>query len=366
MQRIFLTIGLGVAGSAVVAALIFYNSQLERVASLAPLRSSKIELTGPSPADIGTVTNLAAIESQPSVIIFAVGDIMLGRNVEGWMDKRGLDYPFAKIKPSFAGADMVVGNLEGPVRKIHRRTPTGSTTFNFKPEVASAIKSAGFTALSLANNHTLDYGKASFAETQEHLRQAGLEFFGHPRETEDTFVLRKNIHGRKFVFIGLQDVFASLDTKKAIALVKSVAAEPDTTIVISIHWGDEYKLTANKRQKTLAHDFIDAGADVIIGHHPHVVQNIEIYKDRPIFYSLGNFIFDQYFSEATQEGLMVGLEFKDDKLSVRLYPVDIVKSQPVTKEDSRAQDWLTALAKRSDEALSEAIREGIMTIPLVK
>lgn len=351
---------IGAIGGTVVAAAIFYNSQLARVASLTLLPSGKIESTRTLPTDVRTVADLATTESRPSVIIFAVGDIMLGRNVEGWMNDKGSDYPFAKIKSFFTGADMVVGNLEGPIRKNHSRTSTGSTTFNFKPEVVDALKSAGFTTLSLANNHTLDYGSASFEETRQHLREAGLEFFGHPREAEDAFVLRKEIQGRKFAFIGLQDVFASMDSKKAVALIKRVAAEPVTTTIVSIHWGDEYKLVANKRQKTLAHDFVDAGADVVIGHHPHVVQNIELYKDRPIFYSLGNFIFDQYFSKETQEGLAFGLEFKSTNLSIRLYPVDIIKSQPTPMEDSRARDWLKALSSRSDAALSEAIRGGII------
>ncbi|OGL86142.1 hypothetical protein A3I40_01765 [Candidatus Uhrbacteria bacterium RIFCSPLOWO2_02_FULL_48_12] len=364
MRRIFLVIGLGSAGSAIVTAFIFYNLQLARVASLAPMREVQTESSEPSPTNIGTVASMAAAESQPSIIIFAVGDIMLGRNVEGWMIKEGLDYPFRKVNEFFKSADLAIGNLEGPIRKKHTRTPTGSTTFNFKSEVAAELKNAGVGALSLSNNHTFDYGPQAFEETKSYLRQAGIDFFGHPHDIHDDYVLRKEIGGQKFAFIGLQDVFASMDSKKAVALIKRVAAEPNTTTIVSIHWGDEYKPIANQRQKTLAREFIDAGADVVIGHHPHVVQNVELYKGRPIFYSLGNFIFDQYFSKETQEGLAIGLEFKGASLRIRLYPVDIIKSQPVLMEDFRAREWLKALSSRSEKALSEPIREGIIVTSL--
>src|SRR3989338_1740901 len=354
MRRIFLSTVFVAASGAVLVAIVFYNLQTAKVVKIeAPL--AKIELEQPVVPDVADVA-----DSSKNVSIFSVGDIMLGRNVEGKMNEKGLGYPFEKIKPYFVGADIVIGNLEGPIRKEHSRTPTGSTTFNFRTEVAGELQRAGFTTLSLANNHTLDYGTKGFEETQRYLKEAGVEFFGHQRNIEDAFILRKEINGYKFAFIGLQDVFASMDSSQAITLVKTVAAEPDTTTIVSIHWGDEYKLTNNKRQQTLAHDFIDAGADLIIGHHPHVVQNIEEYNDKLIFYSLGNFIFDQYFSRETQEGLMLSINFGEQDLTVQLYPVGIINSQPTPMEESVAKIWLQKLAERSDPILSTQIINGII------
>ena len=298
------------------------------------------------------------------VSIISVGDIMLGRNVEGRMDEKGLGYPFEKIKSYFSAADLTVGNLEGPILKKHTRTPTGSTTFNFDFAVTAELSKAGFKLISLANNHTFDYGAAGFAETKNYLQEAGLWSFGHPREIKDDYVWRGEINNRKFAFIGLQDVFASMDASKAVTLVKTIASDLDTITIVYIHWGDEYKLTNNKRQQTLAHDFIDSGADVIIGHHPHVVQNIEIYKNKLIFYSLGNFIFDQYFSKETQEGLMLEMFFVDSSMDVNLYPVNIASSQPAPMSESMASEWLGSLAGRGSRELSDEIKTGKISVPL--
>ena len=98
-------------------------------------------------------------------------------------------------------------------------------------------------------------------------------------------------------------------------------------VIVNIHWGTEYKPTSNARQQYLAHLFIDNGADIIIGHHPHVIQEMEIYNNKPIFYSLGNFIFDQYWSTPTQVGLGVGLVLYKDQISTYLFPLQGTQSQ---------------------------------------
>jgi len=129
-----------------------------------------------------------------------------------------------------------------------------------------------------------------------------------------------------------------------------------------VHWGEEYKLINSLAQQGLAHKIIESGADLIIGHHPHVVQNIEKYQGKLIFYSLGNFIFDQYFSPDTQQGLAVGLEIYPDRLVCRLFPLQINLSQPVLMERNKANEFLIQLAKRSDDKLVDEIKGGIIKI----
>ncbi|MCJ7788674.1 MAG: CapA family protein, partial [Candidatus Atribacteria bacterium] len=133
-------------------------------------------------------------------------------------------------------------------------------------------------------------------------------------------------------------------------------------LIISLHWGEEYQLTNSLAQQKLAHQIIEAGADLIIGHHPHVVQNIEKYQGKLIFYSLGNFIFDQYFFLETQQGLAVGLEVYPDKLIFRLFPLQINLGQPVLMKQSQSSEFLIKLAERSDRKLVDAIKSGIIQI----
>ena len=147
---------------------------------------------------------------------------------------------------------------------------------------------------------------------------------------------------------------------KAIKTVKSL--NPDNFLIISLHWGEEYKLINSSAQQKFAHQVIEAGADLIIGHHPHVVQNIEKYQGKLIFYSLGNFIFDQYFSPDTQQGLAVGLEIYPKNLVYRLFPLQINLSQPVLMEQNKASEFLIQLAKRSDDKLVDEIKDGIIKI----
>ncbi|MFH2018657.1 MAG: CapA family protein, partial [bacterium] len=110
------------------------------------------------------------------------------------------------------------------------------------------------------------------------------------------------------------------------SIVEKIKPKSDF-IIANVHWGQEYQKTSNSLQRKLARELIDLGVDAIIGHHPHVVQEMEIYKNRPIFYSLGNFVFDQYFSEATQQELGVGLVFRDKSISAYVFPLQSVKSQ---------------------------------------
>ena len=135
-------------------------------------------------------------------------------------------------------------------------------------------------------------------------------------------------------------------------------AEPDKFLIAFMHWGIEYKTNNSKAQQDLAHKMVEAGADLIIGSHPHVVQNIELYKNKLIFYSLGNFIFDQYFSKNVQQGLAVGLEIYKDKLVYAIYPIQSVKSQPNLMSDEDKAKFLADLAARSSKELDMQINSG--------
>ena len=295
--------------------------------------------------------------------ILLVGDIMLDRGVEDLIKQNSIYYPFQKISHFLRGIDIVFGNLEGPIVKNPPELLDNSLKFAFNLDVMKAISWCNFNLFSLANNHILDMGKEGLEETKEWLKKYGINFVGDllsgSSDNLNSSFLRDNI-----TFLAFNQIFPFvIREEEIIKKVKTVKSlNPNNFLIVSLHWGEEYKLINSPVQQKLAHRLIEAGADLIIGHHPHVVQNIEKYQGKLIFYSLGNFIFDQYFSSDTQQGLAVGLEIYPENLVYRLFPLQINLSQPVLMEQNKASEFLIQLAKRSDDKLVDEIKDGIIKI----
>ncbi|HOX60641.1 MAG TPA: AmmeMemoRadiSam system protein B [Candidatus Magasanikbacteria bacterium] len=257
--------------------------------------------------------------SQASILFF--GDMMLGRNVEKVISASGTDSILAKLAGEenrfFSGMDRITANLEGPFADKYRPT-SKSIAFRFDPARISILTKYNFSFVDLANNHMMDMGRDGFAENKANLAKAQIGYYGAQYSFGPESVYHDEINGLKFAFISFNDTDFKVDE---IQLVKMIAEEKKNSdfVIMSPHWGEEYKyLSSNTRQRTLAKKMIDAGADMIVGHHPHVVQEMEYYNGKPIFYSLGNFVFDQYWSENTQKGLAVGAVFVEGE-SPKLY-----------------------------------------------
>ncbi len=273
------------------------------------------------------------------------GDIMLDRNVAKAMGKKGLEYVFEKMIPPkdtfLTGADFVIANLEGPFAKARVKT-SKSIAFRFDPALAPQLKKYGFSGFSLANNHSLDMGLKNVDFTRRLLEENGLGHFGDQiREgAEYTWFARVPGTTTTIAFVGINTTDHSIERAK----VKNALAEARkkaTYVFVMMHWGVEYKQVSRIDERNLAHLLLDEGADAIIGAHPHVVEEMELYKEKPIFYSLGNFVFDQYFSKETQEGLSVGLTFEEGKVkNIYLFPFAEEKSQPQLMEGKRRDDFL--------------------------
>jgi len=294
-------------------------------------------------------------ELKPQQILF-VGDIMLDRNVEALMEKNGDNYPFEKIADFLAKQDLVVANLEGPIVKSPENFGEHALKFAFNAQTSSVLKDNHINLISLANNHILNMGQTGLKETKEYLTQSQINYFGDPLKCGlDLSYIQDNI-----IYLGFNKTFSSgcqdADILKSVKEARS--QNPDKFLIVNMHWGSEYKTVNSKSQQDLAHQLIDAGADLIIGHHPHVVQNIELYKNKLIFYSLGNFIFDQYFSKNVQQGLAVGLEIYKDKLVYTIYSLQSQKSQPALMADEDKTKFLADLAARSSEELGSQINLG--------
>ncbi|MEK9186325.1 MAG: CapA family protein [Patescibacteria group bacterium] len=267
--------------------------------------------------DINAILTWLESEESPSIkgasLIF-VGDIMLDRDVEKSVINNGGDFSFLFQKAGFIKEyDIAFGNLEGPVSDKGGDL-NNLYSFRMRPEALSALKEAGFDVLSVANNHTGDWGKNAFEDTLFRLEKENILAVGGGLSKSDA--ARPKIIGvneLKIGFLGFsdlgpnwlkaaQDKAGILITDESFVEIVGEAAKEVDALIVSLHFGEEYQKIHNKRQEYLSRAAIDNGARIVIGHHPHVAQDTEEYKDGLIAYSLGNFIFDQDFSEETMKG----------------------------------------------------------------
>ncbi len=259
--------------------------------------------------------------------ILIVGDMMLDRNVRNIIDKKSFDKFFINIKKLVQSVDIAVANLEGTFTvnpSVTTDLINKDLKFTFNPNLAPALEDLGFDVLGLANNHSYNFGKEGLESTRRYIGSAGMLYYGDPfNKDEISTIIIKN--GVKVGFVGFHE-FNYTDFDKVFFEVAKLRKEVDV-LIVSPHWGVEYQKEPTTRMVEWAHQFIDYGADAVIGAHPHIVGSIETYKGKKIYYSLGNFVFDQYFSEATMNGLAVKIsieKFGDDiGLKYRDIPIKI-------------------------------------------
>lgn len=293
-----------------------------------------------------------------SITLLGFGDVMLDRYVRTLMDANGMDYPFEKIAHELNGVDYVFANFEGPVKE-HEVATQKSISFRFKPDVVWTVKNAGINIVSIANNHALDQGWNGRDDTMKFLKEAGIYYFGHPKNEVEGNTYIGQIADKTIAFIGYDDTIFKIDGDNAQQMIQELNMVVDY-VIVSVHWGREYIHQPTERKQWLAHLFIDSGADMVIGHHPHVVQTMEIYNEKPIFYSLGNFVFDQYFSQDTQEGLGIGTVIEGDDTTIYLLPYAIPNSQPELMVGEAKTAFLEKFISwgEYDEDMKNDIRNG--------
>jgi poly-gamma-glutamate synthesis protein (capsule biosynthesis protein) len=265
------------------------------------------------------------VPEKPITLLFA-GDIMLSRSVAKQMDKNGdYRYPFLKIADLTRSADLAFANLEGPISA--KGYNQGSIySFRAKPEAVEGLKYAGFDVLSLANNHIWDWGSEALLDTIDILKENGIEPVGAGKNyLEANSPAIKEISGMKIAFLAYTNLYpksleagedysgiSSFNLESAKNEIKRLRESGEADIIaVSLHWGEEYNPKANEYQRVTAKSLAESGADLVIGHHPHVVQEIE----SGVAYSLGNFVFDQSFSEKTMEGAVLKVIVKNKRIS---------------------------------------------------
>jgi len=261
----------------------------------------------------------------PRITLGLVGDLGLGRYITSVArSKNDFSWPFKEISPWLSSNDFNLANLESPIITTCPEGKTGTFTFCGDTRFLPYLKSNKFI-LNLANNHILNYGPDGLQQTHSYLSENKIIYF--PEFSTTT------INGISFGFLGYDFItYPKLDPASLIADVEKHQPEVDW-LIISLHWGNEYLPKAESWRINLARKLVDAGADIIYGHHPHVWQDYEIYKEKPIFYSFGNFIFDQSWSYETSHSQIARLTLSKTKLeNLELFPIEIkYNSQPALR-----------------------------------
>jgi poly-gamma-glutamate synthesis protein (capsule biosynthesis protein) len=265
------------------------------------------------PVDSGK-EEIASQDIKEPIRILFVGDMMFDRHIREAVGKYGggnYNYPLASLKEKLAEYDLVVGNLEGPItdnESVSAGTKIGegkNFVFTFDPAVASVLAENNIKIVNLGNNHILNQGAGGVDQTKKRLDAAGVQYFDDSNDLETSFP------SGKVSFVGY-NYSESGSEERAIENIK-LAKEKSDLVIVCPHWGTEYKTgDPGPAVRNMARKFVDAGADAVIGTHPHVVQASEEYNGKKIYFSLGNFVFDQYFQKETMEGLGVEMTIEPD------------------------------------------------------
>jgi len=276
------------------------------------------------------------------------GDMMFDRFVNHKFKDIGFDHIFDNLDKSiFQENDVALANLEGPVsdKPIPDDYEPRTLTFNMPTATIPALKNLGINGVSLANNHTLNAGAEGFEITQNLLKNAGIKYAGYQNSFNEGSILRYETE-IPISFITV-DYLAYANDQNISAAVKA-EKENGRFVVVFPHWGEEYSSTHSAAQKSSATKWIDAGADLIIGSHPHVVQDVGLYNNKLIIYSLGNFVFDQTFSEETQEGLIVSGTVTSKTIKITFLPLKSKQLKPELMKQSEKDAVLSNILSGID------------------
>jgi hypothetical protein len=365
---------------------------VDRVGSLAdwPLAAQLQPAVGSTGADASAGPTAASADSSfdPGNLwtVAAGGDVMLDRGVYKVVkiDGKGIDfpwnggqatitarkcctvwdwvYPIAKrtnteplVKEMLSGADISMLNLEGPA-PVNATYHTSGMAFTFQQSFLPGLKNAGIDVVSLANNHIGNAGSKGVNQTVAALDSLGIAHTGAAGTAAAAAQPAMfTVAGVKVAVIGVSQFPYALAAplSGAQAEIKAARAAGAQVVIVYPHWGVEYTTTATSSQRTWAHRLIDAGADVVIGNHVHYVAGMEVYKGKPIWYALGNFVFDQNWSEQTEEGLLLELTFDGTRLvQARVHPLLIMdNAQPNFLDAASGRPVLDQMYKGSGKYL---------------
>lgn len=270
------------------------------------------------------------------IIITAVGDIMLAGKWSPLLRQKGYNTPFDGVRSLLALSDINLANLESPIAEGGEEYVGKKFRFRAEPQLAKALRSAGFNLVTVANNHSMDFGGEALKETFKYLKDNGIAWTGAGENLVDARNMALyTLKGKKIAFLSYSltqptDFFAGKNRpgtapgyeKFVTADVTNARIQADY-VIVSFHWGKESNSRVQPYQRVIAHSAIKAGADVIIGHHPHILQGIEVYKNGIIFYSLGNFAFASK-SKMADVSAIIRLRLNNEGHEAEILPVDVL------------------------------------------
>ncbi|WP_408009528.1 CapA family protein [Pseudalkalibacillus sp. A8] len=281
------------------------------------------------------------------ITISFTGDILLDSWVGAAIEQNGVDFPYQHTKHILQKSDITVGNLETAVST--RGTPEEKRfAFRSKPETLQGLANAGYDMVSIANNHTLDYGMDALFDTMDHLDNHGIGYSGAGKNEEEAFTAYyKTVNGKKIAILGLSRVLpyaewaarpespgiASAYTYEPMMEYVEKAVEHSDYTIVFIHWNKEREDYPEDYARVMAREFIDAGVAAVLGSHSHSLMGIEYYKGAPIYYSLGNFVFTQSKSHKGQESMIVNLSIEKNEIKSQIIPAKIVSHQPTLMDE---------------------------------
>ncbi len=307
--------------------------------------------------------------SPDTLTILAGGDVMLANWLTPILDEEGASYPFAHLGQLLNQADLRIFNLEAPF--ADGGTPFDKKfTFRVPTHHAAVLSAGGINAVNLANNHILDYGPTALRSTIRTLDSLHVLHFGAGQDAQcacrPTFA---RVKGTKIALLGYsltfpKEFYARMDRPgtcyghaSRVGQAVRAAADSGAVVIVSFHWGTELRETPRRYQRDLAHVAIDAGASLVLGHHPHVLQGLELYKGKLIAYSLGNFVFASYSDRARDSGLLEITLAGTSVVAARFIPLDVwnrrVEFQPRVVQGRHARCILEHL-----DALSKPLNNG--------
>lgn len=287
----------------------------------------------------GLTKALQDITNTEPITVLIGGDANMGRLTGQNILAGDIDFPFKNITETLKDADITFVNLESQLADLGGETesPTSEYRFAGPPEAAISLANAGIDIVSVANNHMWDYGKARLQETLDNLRNSEVLYVGANMESDKRFdPVILEVRGHKIAFLAMTNLlngyenvgagdFVSFQNPDAIvAEIEKLKVRNDIDwILVSLHSGAEYIEKPTQNTVNLSKRFIDAGADAIIGHHPHVPLPIDAYKGKPIFYSLGNFAFWQPFGFWTENSYLAKLILEEPhEVKYEIIPID--------------------------------------------
>lgn len=277
-----------------------------------------------------------------SLSITFTGDVLLDRGVRQFVEHRSVDKLFSPFVDSvFQSSDLVVANLECPATKI-RQPAFKQYIFRAEPEWLQTLKAHGITHLNLANNHSVDQGRIGLADTKRNIQETGMIPVGAGDNMQEAAqpVLLASTPRNVYLLTSLQmplENFSYLPDKTSVShedldslktrVRQLKETDPCCYIIVSLHWGGEHTLRPVPLQRQQAHQLIDAGVDALICHHTHTLQTIEQYQGKPIYYSIGNFIFDQK-KPINSKACMVKVTIKKESSHIETIPIVIRNCVP--------------------------------------